>query len=378
MKSKRILQIISAVLIGGLFYWAFLYKTPDEKHFAATLAEAQKGNISAQVEAGDLYAQGKGTAQQGEQALSWYRKAALEGDTTALWKCADLYIRGEIIVQDLEEAVPFLQLAAKQGNISAQRELARFYEQGLGGLPKHPAESLYWNFLAAQAGDVQAREAVAQVGQQQPLLAASVKRFIEELEAAHEGDKESRLRVGEAYKRGEPILANGEEAAYWLEQAWKENNFPQAGYALALLYQSGEAGLPANPDGANKLLGELAQISYPPAQYTLGELAYKNEPPKYEDAFAWFSNAAAGSYAPGQYMTGFMLMQGQGTTRSVPLAITYFRSAAEQDYVDAQYVLGQIYWKGLGVPADKKAGRKWLERAAANGNEAARHLLANK
>lgn len=56
-------------------------------------------------------------------------------------------------------------------------------------------------------------------------------------------------------------------------------------------------------------------------------------------------------------MTGFMLMQGQGTNLSVPLAVKFFRDAAEQNYVAAQYVLGQIYWKGLGVPADKKPAK---------------------
>ena len=76
-------------------------------------------------------------------------------------------------------------------------------------------------------------------------------------------------------------------------------------------------------------------------------------------------------------MTGFMLMQGQGTKKSIPLAITFFREAAEQNYPSAQYVLGQIYFKGLGVPADKKAGRKWLELAAQNGNAAAQELLNN-
>ena len=77
-------------------------------------------------------------------------------------------------------------------------------------------------------------------------------------------------------------------------------------------------------------------------------------------------------------MTGFMLMQGQGTNLSVPLAVKFFRDAAEQNHVAAQYVLGQVYWKGLGVPADKKAGGEWLKRAADNGNESAKALLAEK
>ena len=70
-----------------------------------------------------------------------------------------------------------------------------------------------------------------------------------------------------------------------------------------------------------------------------------------------------------------MLLQGQGTEKSVPLAIRFFEQAAEQNDASAQYVLGQIYLKGLGIKADPSKGRLWLERAAENGNESARALL---
>ena len=76
-------------------------------------------------------------------------------------------------------------------------------------------------------------------------------------------------------------------------------------------------------------------------------------------------------------MTGFMLMQGQGMTRSVSLATHFFEQAAKQDFPAAQYVLGQIYYKGLGVPTNKKEGKKWLLRAAQNGSLPARVFLEN-
>ena len=140
------------------------------------------------------------------------------------------------------------------------------------------------------------------------------------------------------------------------------------------MYQKGE-GTEKDENKALELLGAAAQAKNPSAQYALGERAYKAEPANYQDAFAWFSNAAEGGLAQAQYMTGFMLMQGQGTERSVPLAIEFFKKAANQNDTAAQYVLGQIYWKGLGVPKDKKEGRAWLEKAAAGGNLAARELL---
>jgi TPR repeat protein len=76
-------------------------------------------------------------------------------------------------------------------------------------------------------------------------------------------------------------------------------------------------------------------------------------------------------------MTGFMLLQGQGTNKSVPLAIRFFEQAAAQNDASAQYVLGQIYTKGLGVKRNESQGRAWLEKAAENGNTAAQALLNN-
>ena len=374
---KKIIYLLLAVLVAGFVYWACLYKSPQEKHFVAVLAAAKQGDKQAQVQVADLYTQGIGTPVNVGQAIFWYRKAALEGDRTAAWKCAQIYIQGQLIPQDLEEAASFLLLSAKENSVSAQEELSRFYAQGMGGLLKHPGESLYWLFQAAKGGSMSAKEALVRAQKDTPELYEQVEKFLTDLSQAQAGDGPARLRVGQAYQTGQPVLQNMEEAQRWLSLAWEENKLPQAGFILVQLYQKGELAA-QEPDKEASLWNELVHLPYPPAQYALGETAYQEQPPRYEDAFAWFSNAAANGYAPGQYMTGFMLMRGQGTDRSVKLAITFFRSAAEQDYVSAQYVLGQIYWKGLGVPADKKAGRKWLEKAAAAGNVAAQELLDTK
>lgn len=371
---KKFLLLIFFLAVGIMLYGVLFYQTPEEKQFATILSAAKAGNLEAQVQAGYAYAEGKGIAPDEKQALAWFRKAALEGDTEALWKCAESYIYGKGTKPDLEESSAFLLLAAKQGSVLAQKELSRFYADGLGGLTKHDGESLYWQFIAAKLGDTTAKQTLAAAQQNQPELYEQVSQFLTDLKQAQEGDGPARLRVGQAYLTGAPVLKNTEEAERWLTLAWQENKLPQAGLILAKNYQ---AGGDLSPDAAKAtaLWNELAAQAYPPAQYALGEQAYQQDPPNYTDAFAWFSNAAAGGLAAGQYMTGFMLMQGQGTPVSVPLAITFFRSAAEQDYVSAQYVLGQIYWKGLGVPADKQAGKQWLERAAANGNTAAQALL---
>ena len=374
---KTFIKILICLLVAYGVYRFVFYKTPQQKAFTQTLTSAQAGDMNAAVQVGKLYASGEGTPQNGEQAAEWFRKAAVDGSNEASWLLAQLYITGVIVPQDLEEALTYLQLSARAGYAASQMELGRFYEQGLAGLPVHPAQALYWRFLAAQNGDKKAQALVQQIEKEDPALFSQIQNFLDTLALAKQGNAASRLETGKAYHTGFPILRDDEQAAFWLTTAWEENQSSEAACELAELYQNGW-GVEKNEAKALELLGAAAEKKNPLAQYILGERSYKENPPNYQDAFAWFSNAAEGGNPQAQYMTGFMLMQGQGTSRSVPLAIKFFRDAAEQNHTAAQYVLGQIYWKGLGVPEDKKAGEKWLIRAAENGNASAKALLENK
>ena len=98
MKKIIYFLLIAAALAG--IYRLFIYQTPEEKTFARTLADAKQGNVSAQLQAGDLYAAGTGTKQDGAQAVNWYRQAALAGEPEALWKCAQAYSEGKLVEKD--------------------------------------------------------------------------------------------------------------------------------------------------------------------------------------------------------------------------------------------------------------------------------------
>ncbi len=371
---KTFIKIFLFLALGIGLYWFAFHQTPEQKNFAKTLAEAEQENGEAMLRVGDLYLEGKGTEPNAAQAEAWYRKALTAGSTEAAWKLAQVFIQGKTNPSNLEEAVVYLQVAAQEENAEAQNELGRFYEKGLGGLTAHAGQGLYWRILSAQNGNPKAVSYVKKVQRENPTLYEQEMAFLQDIKLAREGDGSARLRVAQVYQAGDKIAADDKEAEKWLSLAWQENKLPQAGYELAQIYLDTASPLADESKGV-ALLGELAQQAYPQAQYALGERAYKEEPPNYKDAFAWFSNAASTGYAPAQYMTGFMLMQGQGMTRSVPLSIKFFRDAAEQDYSSAQYVLGQIYYKGLGVSPDKKAGKMWLDRAVENGSVAAQAFL---
>ena len=56
-------------------------------------------------------------------------------------------------------------------------------------------------------------------------------------------------------------------------------------------------------------------------------------------------------------------------------AFHYYRLSAEGGLLQAQYNIGVCYGHGAGVEADPVEARRWLERAAAGGYQAARETI---
>ena len=373
---KTFLKVFIGVLLAaGLFTFAF-YRTPQEKAFARHLKQAQNGQQTAMLSLAQDYLLGKGTAPDTAQALKWYQQAAADGNTQAVWELYELYSSGKYLPADPQTAWPYLQTAAHAQVPAAQYEMGNAYTQGTQ-VPAHTGQALFWYMTAAQNGSAAARAKVKALATEEPDLFNEVNQFTQHLQAAQK-DPQAMLLVAKAYRKGQPVLQDDELATQWFQKAWDASDHTLAPAALALReqYLAGQ-GVEKDENAAADFLAKAAELKDPQAQYLLGEQAYTDQPARLEDAFAWFSNAAAQGHSQAQYMTGFMLLQGQGTPPSVPLALRFFEQAADQENNAAQYVLGQVYLKGLGVKRSPRKGRAWLERAAQNGSEAAQALLGN-
>ena len=367
--------LLGFVLTVGLFTFAF-YRTPAERAFTKNFKLANAGDATAAWEVAQAYQTGNGTNPNLQQALQWYEQAVARGSEQAAWKLYSMYATGDGVAANLQTAITYLQIAAQANYAPAQEELGNLYLQG-EGVAQHPGQALYWYITAAENGSSSAKARVDSFSTQEPDLYAKVTRFMQALQEANKPEASAQYEVAQAYRKGEAVLPSEETAHEWLQKAWETSNglLPQVAVELAQQYAQG-LGVDKDEQQAANFWAQAAQLKDPQAQYQMGSLAYAEEPARLEDAFAWFSNAAMQGYAPAQYMTGFMLMQGQGTQASVPLAIRFFEQAAEQGDTSAQYVLGQIFIKGLGVKRSRAKGLQWLEKAAANGNESAQELLA--
>ena len=151
IESKHLIPV--ALFLGLLLSAAAQTATID----SAALARANAGDAAAQVAVGEQYVQAAAnehdkaqTADDYQQALAWYRKAAGQNNISAEMHLAALYRDGggKTIPRDMEQAASWYRRAADQGDPTAQGTLGVLYSMGQG-VPHSDVEAYFWLDLAA-------------------------------------------------------------------------------------------------------------------------------------------------------------------------------------------------------------------------------------
>ena len=105
-----------------------------------------------------MYGNGHGVAQDYNQAVSWYRKAADQGLAMAQFNLGTAYASGQGVPQDYNQAASWYRKAADQGDADAQFNLGFMYSNGQG-VPQDYVEAYKWfNIAAAYSADKEVRD----------------------------------------------------------------------------------------------------------------------------------------------------------------------------------------------------------------------------
>jgi len=123
---------------------------------------ADQGNAQAQNNLGAMYAAGNGVVKDDAEALKWYRRAADQGFASAQLNLGVMYASGQGVVKDENEATAWYRKAAEQGNARAQYNLGVMYTNG-HGVAKDEAEAARWFRRAAEGGIAAAQHTLAGV-----------------------------------------------------------------------------------------------------------------------------------------------------------------------------------------------------------------------
>lgn len=120
---------------------------------------ADAGNAAAQARLGNILDQ----AEENEEAVTWFRRAADQGNADGLHGLAQMHASGEGVPRSPTEALRCWNEAAKRGHVNATLVLARTYEAGWGDLKPDAALALRHWLRAAELGDASAMQRLAAV-----------------------------------------------------------------------------------------------------------------------------------------------------------------------------------------------------------------------
>lgn len=158
---------------------------------------------------------------------------------------------------------------------------------------------------------------------------------------------------------------------------YAEQGDAEAQFVLARLYADGR-GVPQSDDLALLWYERAARAGLADAQHRLGSLFLKGRLGLLEDsqeAFQWFSLAAAQEHKVAQYFVGNALIKGDGVAQDVELGLQWLHRAAGNDCKRAKARLGQIYDLGIGVQEDDAKAVSWYLQAATHNMSFAQRAL---
>jgi TPR repeat protein len=178
--------------------------------------------------------------------------------------------------------------------------------------------------------------------------------------------------ASEAYKNAEYSMA----MRLWMMLA--EQGDAEAAYRLAMLYDTGEAGVEQDPAEAASWYLKAAKAGHLHAQHNLA-VAYVSGDGVEMDiskALSWWKRAARTGNSDSQYNLGIVYAMGvHGVKKNLDKAKKWWRMAAMKGDPMAQYNLGTIYANGEGHVRSYCEAMRWWEKSAQRGVEQASWAL---
>lgn len=108
---------------------------------------ADQGNADAEEELASLLYAGRGRAKDYDESLKWFKRAAEQGRPFSRYMVGLMHYNGEGTPQDFVAAARWIGQAAEQGLYNAEADLGDLYEKG-HGVPQDYVQAYKWIILA--------------------------------------------------------------------------------------------------------------------------------------------------------------------------------------------------------------------------------------
>jgi TPR repeat protein len=173
------------------------------------------------------------------------------------------------------------------------------------------------------------------------------------------GNRQAESDLGYMYYLGLGVAQDG-DAAFYLQNQAARQNYPPAEIRLGDMYRDID-----DYNNAFIWFSKAAAAGDPVAEHRLGweyEFGYgvtANE----TTALDWYLKSAAQNNAQRQYDLATMYDNGYGTAKNTRLAFHYYMLAANQGETDAENAVGEDYENGAPVPQDYAKALHWFKLA---------------
>jgi len=259
--------------------------------------------------------------------------------------------------------------AAKQGYVKAQYEVGKCYLSGLG-VKRNQEEAINWFHKAAEQGDAEAQENVADLYYNSGK--ASKQDELESIKwyrkAAEQGNARAQYMLGIIYSKEQGAAQDKDEALKWFRMAADQGHV-QAQFRLGSeyydrFYLNGQKD--EDRTEAIKWLQKIINTPLVPGEIRYGNVdALLKNLSEMDEVVSLLKKAEEGN-AKAQYELAEHYAKGFGVKKNNDEAIKWFCKAAEQGYSKAYYELGAAYYtryqEGGQKDEDREEAIKWLQK----------------
>jgi uncharacterized protein len=235
-------------ILGGMYYYGLGVPQNDTIAMSWFRKAANQGDPEAQLNLGEMYETDFSTA------MNWYRKAADQGNTRAEILLGDIYKYGRGVSRDFAQAVAWYRKAADQGDIEAQINLGEMSEYGQG-VPQNYVQAVVWYRKAADQGNAEAQIDLGDMynyGRGMPKDYAQAMAWYRK--AADQGDAKAQFNLGVMFDAGEGVQQDYAQAYMWYTlAATNEGVGPLGDAAMAFRVRVEEKMTPAEIARAQRM-----------------------------------------------------------------------------------------------------------------------------
>ena len=310
---------VGALLFWGVFAYSekrntdkflFLFEAKDYDAAAQLIGKIDISDSNVQYRVGEMYFEGNGVTKDKRLAITWYRKAAEQGNARAQCKLGEYYWCGKGVEVNKEESTKWYAKAAEQGDAEGQYNLGYCYFFGFGSVGKSDNYS------------------------------AEIARLWRK--AAEQDFPAAQYRLGDCYEKGDilkDIKKDTAEAVKWYRKAAEHENV-DAQNALGRCYSQGK-GVVKDMGEAIKWYRRAAEHGSAEAQCAMGNCYVLGNGVETDglEAMKWYRKAAEQGYADAQFYLGSFYAIGAVVVKDITEATKWYRCAANQGHAAAAEAL---------------------------------------